>query len=138
MMEDQGCGPAPDGRNEDMDSPALQLDEMRWSAIVAALPPLVRARALNGVRTRSFLEGVLWVAVTQQPWGRLPKACGPWHSVYVRFTRWTHEGIWDVVIASLESHPDVADALRRLVSAYRNSNHPASSARRAEQRPQPL
>lgn len=121
-----------------MDSPALQLDEMRWSAIVAALPPLVRARALNGVRTRSFLEGVLWVAVTQQPWGRLPKACGPWHSVYVRFTRWTHEGIWDVVIASLNLHPDIADPLRRLVSAYRNSNHPASNARRAMPRYQSL
>ena len=138
MMEDQGCGPAPDSRNEDMDSPAVKLDEMRWSAIVAALPPLVRARALNGVRTRSFLEGVLWVAVTQQPWGRLPKACGPWHSVYVRFTRWTHEGIWDVVIASLNLHPDIADPLRRLVSAYRNSNHPASSARRAMPRYQPF
>ena len=138
MMEDQGCGPAPDSRNEDMDSPAVQLDEMRWSAIVAALPPLVRARALNGVRTRSFLEGVLWVAVTQQPWGRLPKACGPWHSVYVRFTRWTHEGIWDVVIASLNLHPDIADPLRRLVSAYRNSNPPASSARRAMPRYQPF
>ena len=138
MMEDHGGGVVPEHGCGDMDTPAVLLDEMRWNAIVATLPPLVRARAVNGERTRAFLEAVLWVAVTRQPWGRLPRMWGPWHSVYVRFTRWTHEGIWDVVIASLESHPDVADALRRLVSAYRNSNHPASSARRAEQRPQPL
>lgn len=48
---------------------ALQLDEARWDAVVATLPPLVRARARNGVRTRAFLEAVLWIAVTRQPWG---------------------------------------------------------------------
>ena len=33
----------------------LQLDEARWSAVVATLPPLVRARARNGVRTRALV-----------------------------------------------------------------------------------
>ncbi|PZQ32010.1 MAG: hypothetical protein DI562_04365 [Stenotrophomonas acidaminiphila] len=109
----------------------LQLDEARWSAVVATLPPLVRARACNGVRTRAFLEAVLWIAMTRQPWGRLPKAWGPWHSVYVRFTRWAQSGLWDEVIASLHAHADVADPLRRLVSDYQLSRHPASIARRA-------
>ncbi len=110
---------------------ALQLDEARWDAIVATLPPLVRARAINGVRTRAFLEAVLWIAVTRQPWGRLPTAWGPWHSVYVRFTRWAQGGIWDEVIESLQAHADVADPLRQLVSEYLLSRHPASVARRA-------
>ncbi|CAN7566805.1 transposase [Pseudoxanthomonas sp. LjRoot143] len=110
---------------------ALQLDEARWDAVVATLPPLVRARARNGVRTRAFLEAVLWIAVTRQPWGRLPTAWGPWHSVYVRFTRWAQSGLWDEVIASLQAHADVADPLRRLVSDYLLSRHPASIARRA-------
>ncbi|CAN7158445.1 transposase [Pseudoxanthomonas sp. LjRoot168] len=109
----------------------LRLDDARWEAILAALPPLVRARALNGERTRAFLEAVLWVAVTRQPWGRLPLAWGRWHSIYVRFTRWAQDGIWDDVIASLQAHADIADPLRQLVSTYRLSHHPASLARRS-------
>lgn len=113
---------------------ALQLDQARWDAIVATLPPLVKARALNGVRTRAFLEAVLWVAVTRQPWGRMPTDWGPWHSVYVRFTRWAQSGLWDEVIASLQAHADIAEPLRRLVSEYQVSRHPASVARRTAPR----
>lgn len=127
---DQAAGVESDGDVADI-AIAIQLDEARWGAIVAKLPPLVRARALNGGRTRAFMEAVLWVAVTRQPWGRLPATCGPWHSVYVRFTRWAQEGIWEEVIASLHSHADVAEPLRRLVAAYLRSRHPAAAARRA-------
>lgn len=121
-----------------MAATALRLDETKWRAVVATLPPLVRARALNGKRTRTFMEAVLWIAVTQQPWGRLPAACGPWHSVYVRFTRWAQEGIWDEVIASLHSRADIAEPLRRLVSTYLLSSHPAATARRTGQHGDPF
>lgn len=110
---------------------AVRLDDAKWRTIVAKLPPLVRSRALNGRRTRAFLEAVLWVAVTRQPWGRLPAACGPWHSVYVRFTRWAQEGIWEEVIAAMQPHDDIAGPLRQLVDAYLRSRHPAAAARRA-------
>jgi|APEBP8051072433_1049376.scaffolds.fasta_scaffold03025_1 hypothetical protein len=133
MMEERGWERGlGDGDAEMVDTAAaLQLDQARWDAIVAILPPLVRARAMNGVRTRAFMEAVLWIAVTRQPWGRLPSAWGPWHSIYVRFTRWAQDGIWDEVIASLQSHADIADPLRRLVSDYLLSHHPASVNRRA-------
>jgi transposase len=135
MMEEQnrevGRG---DGDTNAVDATTLQLDEARWAAIVQTLPPLVRARAVNGVRTRAFLEAVIWIALTRQPWGRLPRACGPWHSVYVRFTRWAQDGIWDEVIASLHTHADIAEPLKRLVTDYLLSRHPASVARRAAPR----
>ncbi len=136
MMEERSWGEAlDDERTDKTDTTAAgRLDEARWRAIVATLPPLVRARAVNGVRTRAFLEAVLWIAVTRQPWGRLPRAWGPWHSVYVRFTRWAQDGIWDEVIASLQSQVDIAEPLKRLVNDYRMSRHPASIARRAAPR----
>lgn len=135
-MEERSWGEAlDDERTDKTDTTAAgRLDEARWRAIVATLPPLVRARAVNGVRTRAFLEAVLWIAVTRQPWGRLPRAWGPWHSVYVRFTRWAQDGIWDEVIASLQSQVDIAEPLKRLVNDYRMSRHPASIARRAAPR----
>ncbi len=101
--------------------PAIALDDPRWQRIVASLPPLIRARAINNSRTRRFLEAVVWIAVTQQPWGRLETHCGAWHSIYVRFTRWAQDGIWDQVIASLQAYPDMALPLQQLVEAYRAS-----------------
>ena len=132
-MEGQGRKQRLGVENEDVvdQSGMLRLDDARWEAIVTTLPPLVRARAMNGERTRAFLEAVLWVATTRQPWGRMPREWGPWHSIYVRFTRWAQEGIWDEVIASLHSQADIADPLRQLVSTYLLSRHPASVARRS-------
>ncbi len=34
-------------------SGVMRLDDARWDAIVTSLPPLVRARAMNGERTRA-------------------------------------------------------------------------------------
>lgn len=101
--------------------PAIGLDDLHWQYVVDSLPPLIRVRALNNSRTRRFLEAVLWIAITRQPWGRLEAHCGTWHSIYVRFTRWSHEGIWDQVMASLQAHPDLALPLQHLVGAYRAS-----------------
>lgn len=100
------------------------LDEARWQSIVDRLPRLIRARAINGGRTRGFLEAVIWVATTGQTWGRLPAEFGAWHSIYVRFTRWAQDGVWDQIIASLQHHPDIVEPLRRLVASYRRAQHP--------------
>ena len=97
MIEEQGRT----GEQEERDAVApgmddmLSLDDDEWSAVLAALPALVSARARNGERTRAFVDAVLWIAATGRPWVRLSSSAGPWHSVYVRFTRWAHEGLWD-------------------------------------------
>lgn len=102
----------------------VRLDDVRWRSIVDGLPPLIRARAVNGGRTRAFLEAVIWVATTGQTWGKLPRECGAWHSVYVRFTRWAQDGVWDQIVASLQHHPDIAEPLRRMVASYLRASHP--------------
>ena len=108
---------------------AQVLDDARWRLIAECLPPLVRARARNGERTRAFLEAVLWVATRRAPWGYLPPAYGAWHTVYVRFTRWVHEGIWDQVLYALKAHPDLAEPIRWLLAGYRATRYPARSLR---------
>lgn len=129
MMEDsrQSRVDIPTTQDSGVQSPphlTTRLDDARWRLIVEHLPPLIRARAINGGRTRGFLEAVMWVATTQQPWARLPKDCGAWHSIYVRFTRWAQDGVWDQIITSLQTQGDVAEPLRRLVTAYLRASHP--------------
>ncbi|MEI2796330.1 transposase [Pseudoxanthomonas sp. F11] len=123
MIEGQGRTGETDERDAgapDMDA-GLRLGDEDWRAVLAALPPLVSARARNSAGTRAFLDAVLWIAATGQPWVQLPPGAGPWHSVYVRFTRWAHEGLWDKVIAALDGRPEKAVPLRRLVGAYRRT-----------------
>jgi transposase len=105
------------------------LDDARWRLVAECLPPLVRARARNGERTRAFLEAVLWVAMHRAPWGYLPPDYGAWHTVYVRFTRWVHEGIWDQVLQALNAHPDLAEPIRWLLAGYRATRYPVRSPR---------
>jgi len=106
---------------------ASRLDDVRWRLIADRLPPLVRARARNGERTRVFLDAVLWVAINRAPWSYLPPDYGAWHTVYVRFTRWVHEGIWEDVLKTLAPHPDLADPIRWLLAGYRATRYPTRS-----------
>jgi transposase len=123
MIEEQGRT----GEQEERDAVApgmddmLSLDDDEWRAVLAALPALVSARARNGERTRAFVDAVLWIAATGRPWVQLSSSAGPWHSVYVRFTRWAHEGLWDKVIVALDARSQKAGLLRRLVATYLRS-----------------
>ena len=113
-----------DGQQGTDDGKASRLDDARWRLIADRLPPLVRARAYNGERTRVFLDAVLWVAINRAPWSYLPPAYGAWHTVYVRFTRWVHDGIWEDVLKTLAPHPDLADPIRWVLAGYRATRYP--------------
>ncbi len=100
-----------------------RLDDPQWAKVAQVLPPLVGARARNSPRSRTFVEAVLWVAHTGAHWNQLPREFGMWHSNYVRFTRWAHDGIWKLVIDAMQDSPDVAAPLAGLVERYLASRH---------------
>lgn len=68
--------------------------------------------------TRRFVEAVLWVAQTNAFWSDLPREYGPWHSIYVRFVRWSQDGVWDEVLASMEDGDGRRNDLRILGQRY--------------------
>ena len=55
---------------------------------------------------RLFINAVLWIAKTGAPWRDLPERCGKWGSVYKRFARWAHKGVWLRVFEALQD-PDL-------------------------------
>ena len=48
----------------------------------------------------------MWLVRTGSPWRDLPDAFGNWNSVFIRFSRWSKDGVWDRLFAAMADDPD--------------------------------
>lgn len=60
------------------------------------------------VSRRRLIDGIRWRVRTGSPWRDLPAEYGPWQTVYGLFRRWQREGVWAVVLTSLQARADAA------------------------------
>ncbi len=65
-----------------------------------------RTRGSSGCDNRMSVEAVLWIVRTDSPWRDLPEAFSEWNSVFRRFSRWSHKGIWWCIFAAMSDDPD--------------------------------
>ena len=84
----------------------LILRDDQFRRIEAMLPGKASDVGVTAKDNRLFVEAVLWVARTGSPWRDLPRAFGPWNSVYKRFSRWSDHGVWHRVFAELAKDAD--------------------------------
>ena len=71
------------------------LTDEQFEQINRLLPPEDSRRGRPPkVKNREALEGILHVLRTGTPWRDLPKAYGPWHTIYRRWQRWIERGVW--------------------------------------------
>ncbi len=90
---------------------------------------------------RRFVEAVLYRLRAGIPWRDLPPHFGNtategglrWHRVYVRFNRWSKQGVWQRVFEQLAKEPNNEYALidSTIVRAHRS----AAGARKKGQMP---
>lgn len=95
-----------------------RLSDPQWEKVGGVLPGRVGklARSYNG---KLFLEAVLWIADNQMSWTDVPKEFGDPHAIYIRFIRWTHDGVWLRVMDVLkEELPELNFRLSVLVYSY--------------------
>jgi transposase len=57
------------------------------------------------------INGILWIDRTGAPWRDLPERYGKWSSVASRFYRWQKAGIWDKIVAALQTQADAAGVI---------------------------
>ncbi len=101
----------------------IELSPWQWQRIADRLPPTLRRRAdRNAARYKRFVEEVLQVATGDMRWRELKSPNGSWRTVYVRFHRWSEDGVWDRVIAALEPSPELSGALQRRVGEHRRAS----------------
>jgi transposase len=86
--------------------PRMMLRDDQYERIALLLPGKAGDRGRTAADNRLFVEAVLWTARTGAPWRDLPPEFGRWNSVYVRFARWSRNGIWHDVFAALAVDAD--------------------------------
>lgn len=73
----------------------VKLTDEQWQKILPILKTFPEIRLGAGRDVRRFLEAVLWVTRSGAQWRLLPRGYGKWNSVYRRFDRWSHQGIFE-------------------------------------------
>ena len=84
----------------------LVLNDEQWARISGLIIGRPDQRGSTGRDNRMFVEGVLWIVRTGSPWRDLPEVFGEWNSVFRRFSRWSHKGVWQRVFDALSDDPD--------------------------------
>ena len=62
------------------------------------------------------MEAMIYRVRIGCPWRDLPEVFGPWKSVYTRWRRWNHSGLWEAVLDWLRSAAE--GQLRHLDATY--------------------
>ena len=84
----------------------LILKDHQWDRMEPHLPGRASDPGRTGADNRRFVEAVLWLARTGSPWRDLPPAFGRWNSVFIRFSRWSKDEVWDRLFAAMADDPD--------------------------------
>ena len=84
----------------------LILKDHQWERMEPYLPGRASDPGRTGADNRQFVEAVLWLARTGSPWRDLPPALGKWNSVFIRFSRWSKDEVWDRLFAAMADDPD--------------------------------
>ena len=63
-----------------------------------------------------MVEAMVYILRTGCPWRDLPIHFGPWSSVYTRWSRWAHSGLWATILDALAV--DAEGSLRHLDSSH--------------------
>lgn len=100
----------------------LILRDDQWQRMSLHIIGDERTRGSPGLDNRMFVEAVLWIMRTGSPWRDLPDVFGDWNSIFRRFSRWSHKGVWWRLFAAMSDDPD-------FVPDRRFNHHSRSSAR---------
>jgi transposase len=79
------------------------LTNEQWELLEGMLPPQKPHTGRPAKDHRQVINGILWVLRTGAPWRDMPERYGKWTTIYSRFQRWRKKGVWDRVLAALQT-----------------------------------
>lgn len=88
----------------------------QWALIEDLMPDSSGRRGRPFQGHRLVMEGIIYRFRTGIPWRDLPECYGPWQTVWKRHRRFSGDGTWDKIQASLLSEADAAGLIEWEVS----------------------
>jgi transposase len=109
--------------------------EAQWQQIEAVFPrPHGKKGFAQAVPNRQVCEAVLFRARTGCPWRDLPTVYGPWHTIYMRWSRWVEAGVPEraaqAILAARQRAGDFDPALALLDSTVVRAHQHAAGAQK--------
>ncbi len=83
------------------------LSDAQWNKLEPLLPPQKPNIGRPAENHRKIINGILWILRTGAPWRDLPICYGIHSTVSSRFYRWRKVGIWDDILAKLQTMADI-------------------------------
>ncbi len=83
-----------------------ELTDAQWERLRPLLPPQKPRTGRPANDHRTVLEGILWILRTGAPWRDLPPRFGARGTVSSRFYRWRQTGVWDRLLAAVQTEAD--------------------------------
>jgi transposase len=110
-----------------------ELIEEAWSTVAPLLPQIEGRRGGQWRDHRTVINGILWKLRTGAPWRDLPERYGPWQTCADRLYRWRRDGMWDRILAHVQTRSDAVGEIVWEVSvdsSIARAHQHASGARR--------
>ena len=125
----------------------MQLTQEQYDRIKHLLPV---QRGNVKIDNLTFLNALIYMCENGVKWRRMPEHFGHWHTIYMRFSRWTEKGVMlrvfqafeevlmvdiDLSVLSLDStcvkvHPDGTGALKKTARS-RSAKRVAAGTRKS-------
>jgi transposase len=88
-----------------------RLKDAEWEKIEVYLSTQPRLYLGREGGCRRFLDAVLWILRSGSQWRLLPAEKGKWNSVFKRYARWSHRGIWEGLLSYVSQDADLQELL---------------------------
>ncbi|WP_067168927.1 transposase [Microtetraspora niveoalba] len=88
------------------------LSDMEWERVAPQLPAN-SGRGPHWVDHRAVIDGIRFHERTGISWRQIPARYGHWRTIYGRYRRWTRDGTWQRITATLAPDTQGAEVRRR-------------------------
>ena len=78
----------------------MELTKKQFAKIEHLMP---KSRKKPTISNYDFMRALLYIIENGCKWIALPKEYGNWHTIYVRFNRWSKSGIIDEIFESMQT-----------------------------------
>ena len=78
----------------------MELTKKQFEKIEHLMP---KSRKKPTISNYDFMRALLYIIENGCKWRALPKEYGNWHTIYVRFNRWSKSGITDQIFEAMQT-----------------------------------